>query len=130
MENFEDTILKILIGAAVVSLAAGLIQHGFSGLIEGCSILMSIAIIVVVTSVNNWVKERQFQELQRKTDITSAIVIRNGVTKTISMEDLCVGDLVVIEPGKTIPADCVLISSEDMQVNESALTGETEVVHK
>ena len=109
-----------MIGAAIISLVCGLIQHGLGGLIEGASILISIAIIVVVTSVNNWIKERQFQELQRKTDITTAIVVRGGITKTISMEDLVVGDLVVIEPGKTIPADCILVQSDDMQVDESA----------
>lgn len=46
------------------------------------------------------------------------------------MEDLCVGDLVIIEPGKTVPADCILIQSADMQANESSLTGETEIVYK
>lgn len=60
LENFEDTILKILIAAAVVSLIVGVIQNGFGGLIEGSSILVSIVIIVVVTSVNNWIKEKQF----------------------------------------------------------------------
>lgn len=58
LENFEDKILQILIGAAVVSLIAGVLQNGLHGLIEGTSILMSIAIIVVVTSVNNYVKEQ------------------------------------------------------------------------
>ncbi len=43
---------------------------------------------------------------------------------------MVVGDVVVIEPGKTIPADCVLIHGVNISVNESALTGETETVHK
>lgn len=60
MENFEERILQILILAAFVSLVVGMIQNGFFGLIEGASILVSIVIIVSVTSVNNWVKEKQF----------------------------------------------------------------------
>jgi Ca2+-transporting ATPase len=44
----------------------------------------------------------------------------------VSSEDLVVGDLIVIESGKTIPADCILVQATDMSVNESALTGETE----
>ena len=58
LENFEDRILQILIAAAIVSLLVGVIQNGLSGLIEGVSILISIVIIVSVTSVNNWIKER------------------------------------------------------------------------
>lgn len=130
MENFEDRILQILIAAAIVSLVCGVIEHGWGGLIEGTSILISICIIVSVTATNNWVKERQFQELQAKSDKTSAIVIRNGITTTISSEDLVVGDLVVIETGKAVPADCVLLSSIEMVSNESSLTGEAETLHK
>lgn len=63
MENFEDRILQILIAAAIVSLVCGVIEHGWGGLIEGVSILISICIIVSVTATNNWVKEKQFQEL-------------------------------------------------------------------
>jgi Ca2+-transporting ATPase len=57
-------------------------------------------------------------------------VIRNGITTTISSEDLVVGDIVIVESGKSVPADCCLISSTDLSVNESALTGETETLHK
>ena len=130
MENFEDRILQILIAAAIVSLVCGVIEHGWGCLIECVSILISICIIVSVTATNNWVKEKQFQELQAKSDKTSAIVVRNGVTTTISSEELVVGDLVVIECGKAIPADCVLLSSIDIITNESSLTGETEAMHK
>jgi P-type E1-E2 ATPase len=100
------------------------------GLIEGVSILVSIVIIVSVTSVNNWIKEKQFQELQRKQDCSQAVVIRAGITQTVSSEDLVVGDVVKIEPGKTIPADCLLIQSTDISVDESALTGESEQISK
>jgi P-type E1-E2 ATPase len=105
-------------------------QHGWDGLLEGFSILMSIVIIVSVTAANNYAKEKQFQELQKKQDITQAVVVRNGVTLTISSEELVVGDLVNIEAGKTIPADCILYSSINLGTNESAMTGETDSIHK
>jgi hypothetical protein len=47
-----------LIVAALVSLVVGVIQHGWGGLIEGASILISIVIIISVTATNNWVKEK------------------------------------------------------------------------
>jgi magnesium-transporting ATPase (P-type) len=130
MEPFEDRILQILIAAAVVSLICGVAQHGWNGLIEGVSILMSICIIVSVTATNNYIKEKQFQELQQKQDVTSAIVVRNSVTKTVSSEELVVGDVVVVETGKVVPADCVLFEAIEMTVNESTLTGETVSVNK
>lgn len=50
--------------------------------------------------------------------------MRNGVQVTIPTTDLVVGDIVKLEKGKEIPADCILISSNDMTCNESAITGE------
>ncbi len=52
-----------MIVAAIVSLICGVAEHGWGGLIEGVSILISIVIIVTVTATNNYVKEKQFQEL-------------------------------------------------------------------
>jgi len=57
-------------------------------------------------------------------------VVRGGSTKTVPFDDLVVGDIITIETGKTVPADCVLISSADLVTNESTLTGETEPNHK
>ena len=129
-ESFEDTILQILIGAAIVSTIVGVIKDGWMGLVEGGSILMAVVIIVAITTANNYKKEKQFQELQRKSDLSTTIVIRQGRTQTISAEDIVVGDIVTIESGKTIPADCVLIDSLDLQCNEAGLTGESENLHK
>jgi Ca2+-transporting ATPase len=46
------------------------------------------------------------------------------------MEELVVGDVILVEAGKSIPADCVLIQSEQLQVDESTVTGESESVQK
>lgn len=66
----------------------------------------------------------------RKSDVQPCQVIRNGLTSSISMEELVVGDVIVIEPGKTVPADCLLIQSEEIQVDESVITGESDYVYK
>ena len=129
-EAFEDTILQILIAAAIISTIVGVIKDGMLGLVEGGSILLAVVIIVAITTGNNYKKEKQFQELQRKSDLSTTIVIRSGHTRIVSAEDLVVGDIVTIESGKTIPADCVIISSLDLQCNEAGLTGESENLHK
>jgi Ca2+ transporting ATPase len=57
-EAFEDTILQILIGAAIVSTIVGIIKDGWMGLVEGGSILMAVVIIVAITTANNYKKEK------------------------------------------------------------------------
>lgn len=64
MENFEDFILKVLIAAATVSLGLGIIHEGLAkGWIEGVAIYIAIAIILLVNTSNNYVREKQFQKL-------------------------------------------------------------------
>ncbi len=77
MENFEDRILQILLLAATAALCIGIWQHGFkSGWIEGMSIFCAVAIIVAVTSGNNYVKEKQFQKLVARASVDFCAVYR------------------------------------------------------
>ena len=79
IECFDDTIMRILCVAAVFSMGIGIYKDGWShGWIDGTSIIIAVCIIVIVTVANNWVKEKQFQELQSKSDVMTARVIRNG----------------------------------------------------
>jgi len=57
-ETFEDTILQILIAAAIVSTVVGVIKDGMIGLVESGSILLAILIIVGITTINGYKKER------------------------------------------------------------------------
>jgi P-type Ca2+ transporter type 2B len=96
LEPFDDTILKILIVAAIFQLIIGSIHHGWEGMVDGVGIGLAIAIITFVTAGNNYVKEKQFQELQKKQDESTCLVIRNGVQSTVSTEELVVGDVIVV----------------------------------
>ena len=63
MENFDDPINRVLIAAAIVSAITGLIQDGFpKGLVDGVSILVALAIIIVVGSSNNYASELKLAE--------------------------------------------------------------------
>jgi len=67
--NFEDPINIVLLCAAVVSVTIGLLKEGFpEGLIEGTSIMIALVIIVVVTSANNWISEKQLAKLFKLQD--------------------------------------------------------------
>ena len=131
LENFEDFILKVLIGAAAVSLVLGIINEGLAkGWIEGVSIFIAIAIIITVNTTNNYIKEKQFQELQAKQDVTTARVIRDGKIMTLDAEELVVGDIVTIPSGDNVPADCIAYQTVTFTTNEAGLTGEPEAIHK
>lgn len=131
-ENFEDTINKILFGAAIVSMIIGVIKDGFpEGLIEGTSILISLTIIIVVNSGNNWVSERRLAALVNLSEQQDVAVYRNSSdTITIDSRELVVGDLVHFEAGMKVPADMIMVEGQDVSCNEGELTGEPDYVEK
>ncbi len=125
--------MQILCFAAVIALTIGLIQHGWpNGIVEGLSIMIAVTIIVSVTAGQNLMKEKQFQKLVMKAAEDEVAVFRghNGLTSTIPGEELVVGDLVRVEQGMKVPADCILISGTDISCDESAMTGEPENMDK
>lgn len=96
MENFDDRINQILLGAAVVSIAIGLYKEGFPyGLIEGTSIAIALVIIVSVTSVNNYYSEKRLADLLALSEKLEVQVYRNSDKAiTVDSEELVVGDLI------------------------------------
>lgn len=100
LENFEDDMLKILCVAAVVSLILGIATEGIeTGWLEGTSILVAVVIIVSVTSGNNYIKEQQFKKLNEVAERKYVNVVRDGDTKNISVYDILVGDIQLVETG-------------------------------
>jgi len=128
---FDDFILKLLCAAAVVATIIGMINEGPKyGWIEGCSILIAIIIITVVTVSQDYSKEKQFQAMMELDDIKSAFVIRNGHQKEVDTQELVVGDLIFIRTGDYIPADCIIVKSNQFSADEASLTGEPDAKRK
>jgi Ca2+ transporting ATPase len=132
MENFDDTINKILLGAAVVSMIIGWIKEGLpDGLIEGASILIALTIIIVVNSGNNYISERRLADLVNLSEKQDVAVYRNSTDAvTIDAADLVVGDVFKFEAGMKIPADCLMIEGQDVTCIEGELTGEPDAIVK
>ena len=132
MACLEDRILQILIAAATVAMVIGTYQHPEHGWIEGLSIYIAIVIIITVTTGNDYAKEKQFQKLVDKANEDTVVVLRGveGETHTVSGEDLLVGDIYKVTPGMKVPADSILVSAQDVQIDESSLTGEPDMLHK
>lgn len=124
LENFEDEMLRVLCGAALVSLVLGIATEGIrEGWLEGASILVAVVIIVSVTSINNYLKEQQFRKLNAIAQQKQVNVIRSGQIDNVSVYDLLVGDIVQIETGEILSVDGVLISGSNVSADESSITG-------
>lgn len=132
-EAFQDKILIVLIVAAIVSLILGVTvdERPEIGWVDGFAILCAVMIVVFVTAFNDWNKERQFRDLQKRLDDDQHFsVIRDGQIKEIQTADLVTGDIAQFKYGNTLPTDGILISGYDIKINESSLTGEAELVKK
>ncbi|VDK32176.1 unnamed protein product [Taenia asiatica] len=141
-EAMQDVTLIILIVAAFVSLGLSLYTkyvdaasqdetEGEAGWIEGVAILVAVIVVVLVVAFNDWSKERQFRGLQNKIESDHKFaVIRQGQLVQLPISDILVGDVCQIKYGDLLPADGVLIQCNDLKIDESALTGESDQVRK
>lgn len=129
LKQLADPMIIILIVAAVISAvtaAVGGDGEGYADVI----IIMFVVIINAVLGVYQESKaEKAIEALQEIAAATSK-VIRDGKLTDIKSEDLVIGDVVVLEAGDSVPADCRIISSASMKIEEAALTGESVPVNK
>lgn len=122
LEQFKDFLVIILIISAAVSAAMG----------DWESFIVIIAVITmnaILGTVQTLKAEKSLSNL-KKLSSPSAKVLRNGDAVIIPSEDVAVGDVVLVEAGDQVPADGRLIECASVQVNESALTGESININK
>ncbi|KAL3070900.1 hypothetical protein niasHS_017025 [Heterodera schachtii] len=144
-EALQDVTLIILLSAAVVSLALSFYTGNSgselgggkdeteqeAGWIEGAAILISVVVVVLVTALNDYTKERQFRGLQAKIETEHKFaVIRGGKQLQVVVNELVVGDIAQVKYGDLLPTDGVLIQSNDLKIDESSLTGESDQIKK
>uniref|UniRef100_A0A8C2B236 Calcium-transporting ATPase n=1 Tax=Cyprinus carpio TaxID=7962 RepID=A0A8C2B236_CYPCA len=150
-EALQDVTLIILEVAAIISLglsfyhpqgegndncgqASGGVEdegEAQAGWIEGAAILFSVIIVVLVTAFNDWSKEKQFRGLQSRIEQEQKFtVIRKGQVIQIPVSEIVVGDIAQIKYGDLLPADGILIQGNDLKIDESSLTGESDHVRK
>jgi Ca2+ transporting ATPase len=99
--------------------------------IEGAAIIIAVLVVVFVTAFNDWTKERQFRGLQSKIEHDQKFnVIRENIVQQIPIKDIVVGDICQIKYGDLLPADGVVVQSNDLKVDESSLTGESDLIKK
>lgn len=104
------------------SVKKGQEEEDSHGWIEGLAILISVIVVVIVTAFNDYSKERQFRGLQNRIEGEHKFsVIRNGESNNISVGDIVVGDICQIKYGDLLPADGILIQSNDLKVRENTI---------
>ncbi|TWW61924.1 Plasma membrane calcium-transporting ATPase 2 [Takifugu flavidus] len=102
-----------------------------AGWIEGAAILLSVVCVVLVTAFNDWSKEKQFRGLQSRIEQEQKFqVVRGSQVIQLPVSDIAVGDIAQIKYGDLLPADGVLIQGNDLKIDESSLTGESDQVKK
>ncbi|MGH7226080.1 MAG: HAD-IC family P-type ATPase, partial [Gemmataceae bacterium] len=176
LEKFDEPIIKILLGAALLSMFVDLFQSRpdlagvalavvavhlgtafalrkgqwvpsivfvsaivvfFVGLIaarhpsvEGLAVMVAVILATGVAFLSEYKSDREFEVLNAHKESLNVKVIRDAAIHTLPLEDVCVGDAIVLEVGDEIPADGRLVKATDLYVDQSLMTGESEPVRK
>lgn len=121
LDKYRDPIIQILLVAAFVSLILAFIEKNF---METIGIFVAVFLATTVGFYFERDAAKKFNLLTALSEEQPVKVRRNGKVKEIPRHDVVVGDVVLVEVGDEVPADGELIVCNDLQINESALTGE------
>ena len=127
-KQFNDFMIIILIIASIVSAVVSFWQ-GENDYFDSI-IIIAIVVLNALMGVIQEAKAEKSIESLKKMAPPKAKVIRDGESNEINAEDLVPGDIVLLEAGNYVPADCRILESFNLKVEESSLTGETEPVLK
>ncbi len=126
---FADPIIRILLVALLLSIAISVYQFFCteatgSVFLEPAGIFFAIILATLVGFILELKNEKTFQSLNETNDDILVKVIRNGNVTQVERRNIVVGDVVILDTGEEIPADCSLLDAFNLTVNESTLTGE------
>jgi Ca2+ transporting ATPase len=138
LEAISDQIIIILAISAVVSIIFGMtlpdphsgVVERAKGWIEGTAIIISIGVVSLVGSVNNYQKAKKFEEMEAEQSVQDVQVMRDGKEVTIKSDEIVVGDILIIEGGVKLNCDGLYVFGSDLKCDESAMTGEPDVITK
>lgn len=98
--------------------------------VEGVAIMVAILIVVLVGSINDFQKERQFQKLNAQKEERHVKAFRDGKERLLNVHDVVVGDVLELEPGEIVPVDGVFLQGHNVRCDESSATGESDAIRK
>jgi Ca2+-transporting ATPase len=122
LSQLKDMLIYVLLAAAVITLLIGEIADSV--------IIMLVIILNAVIGVIQESKAEKAVEALQKMTTPKSVVRRDGVIQEINSEEVVPGDIVILDAGRFVPADLRLIESANLQIEESALTGESVPTNK
>ena len=127
--GFGDPLFKILITAFVLSMGISIYEFewhdaSWTAFFEPIGIIVALILATSIAYFLEKKNEKTFQSLNQTNDDTLVKVYRNGHMCQVPRMDIVVGDIIRLDTGEEIPADCELLESLNLIVNESSLTGE------
>lgn len=128
IKQFNNFMIIILLIASIISAGISYIQ-GENDYIDSIIIILIVILNAIIGVIQETKAEKSIEALKEMTP-TKAKVIRENIITQINAEELVPGDVILLESGCYVPADCRLIESYNLKVEESSLTGETEAVLK
>lgn len=111
----------VAIGAtALLSSVVSIFFQEWKSVWEGISIVLVAVLLIAIIAATDFLKDQKYIELSKNIKEENVPVIRGklGATQSISVWDVVVGDVLLLETGASIPADCLIIDSQDLQVDE------------
>lgn len=128
VKQFKDAMIIILIAASVISAIMSYVQ-GENNYIDSIIIIAIVIANALMGVIQESKAEKAIESLKQLTP-PKAKVIRDGEIKTINAQELVPGDIVKLEAGNNVPADCRIIKCTNLKIEESSLTGENLPVEK
>mgnify|MGYP003304684139 CR=1 FL=1 len=126
MESLGDPIIRILIIALGIKLIFLLKDFDWY---ETVGIVIAIFLASFISSISEYGSEKAFAKLQEDASKIKCRVRRNGKLEEVNIDDVVVGDIILLQPGDKVPADGIILEGE-LLVDESSLNGETKEVKK
>lgn len=132
-EQFEDQVLQLLMFAALISTVLGVAveeQRHEGAYVDGIAIWCAVVLVSMVGAINNYQKEKQFRNINQQRDAIDVTVLRSGKEMTVPSYQVVVGDMMLVDTGDKLVADGLLVLGNDLIIDESSLTGESEPMMK
>lgn len=126
-ETFSDPMIKILLVIAAIMIV--MFFFGYAEIYEPVGTIVAVFIVAVVSAKTGVASDTKYRELKESTKKDTCKAYRNGQITVIDVDDVVVGDKVLLQSGDKIPADGILIDGF-LSVDNSALNGETEECKK